>query len=191
MVNAFLNKMTFHYPQANELLAAALNDETCLTPSIYFHVQEVFSQIFFYYPNGLNDRSMKGPRDTSQYIRQWYQLAAMREMVIPRAAATGLDTELSRIEVSQIFTRYMDDMKKTLRPEQQRKTWTYYKGSAEAKRRREAGHVFIAKALWAIGFPPLPQFASDQARSSAAEQDLIKLIILTQNVFPSERYFPL
>lgn len=30
IVNAFLNKMTFHHPQAEELLVAALNDETCL-----------------------------------------------------------------------------------------------------------------------------------------------------------------
>jgi endonuclease/exonuclease/phosphatase family metal-dependent hydrolase len=170
IVNAFLNKMTFHHPQAEELLVAALNDETCLTPSICFHVQEVFSQIFFYYPNGLKDRSVWEPRDTSQYIRQWYQLASMREMVIPRAAATEHGIELSRTEVSQIFTRYMDDMKKTLRPDQQGKKWTYYKGCAEAKMRREAGHVFIANAIWAIGLPRLPQFATDQARSSATEQ---------------------
>jgi hypothetical protein len=54
----------------SKLLVAALNDETCLTPSIYLHVQEIFSQIFFYYPNGLKDRSVWDPRDTSQYIRQ-------------------------------------------------------------------------------------------------------------------------
>ena len=43
IVNAFLNKMTFHHLQVEELLVGALNDETCLTPSICFHVQEVFS----------------------------------------------------------------------------------------------------------------------------------------------------
>ena len=36
--------------------------------------------------------------------------------------------------------------------------------------RREAGHVFIANAIWAIGLPSLPQFDTDQARSSATEQ---------------------
>ena len=170
IVNAFLNKMTFHHPQAEELLVAALNNETCLTPSIYLHVQEIFSQIFFYYPNGLKDRSVWEPRDTSRYIRQWYQLASMREMVIPRVAATEHGIELSKTEVSQIFTKYMDDMKKTLCPNQQGKKWTYYKGCAETKMRREAGHVFIANAIWAIGLPRLPQFDTDQARSSATEQ---------------------
>ena len=36
--------------------------------------------------------------------------------------------------------------------------------------RREAGHVFIANAIWAIGLPRLPQFATDQAQSFATEQ---------------------
>ena len=72
IVNAFFNNMTFHYAQAEELLVAALNDETCLIPSIFLHVQEVFSQIFFHYPHGLKDRSVWEARDASQYIRQWY-----------------------------------------------------------------------------------------------------------------------
>ena len=48
IVNAFLNKMTFHYPQAEELLEATLNHEMCLTPSVQLHVQEVFSAILSY-----------------------------------------------------------------------------------------------------------------------------------------------
>ena len=34
IVNAFLNNMTFHYPQAEEVLVTALNDEACLSQSI-------------------------------------------------------------------------------------------------------------------------------------------------------------
>ena len=36
--------------------------------------------------------------------------------------------------------------------------------------RREAGHVFIANAIWAIGLPGLPSFATEQWQSSATEQ---------------------
>ena len=36
--------------------------------------------------------------------------------------------------------------------------------------RREAGHVFIANAIWAIGLPSLPQFDTNQAPLSATEQ---------------------
>ena len=62
--------------------------------------------------------------------------------MIPRATATEHGIELSKTEVSQIFTKYMDDMKKTLRPDKQGKKWTYYKSCAQAKMRRDAGHVF-------------------------------------------------
>ena len=70
IVNAFLDKITFHHPQAEELLMVALQDEMCLTPSIHLHVEEVFSPIFFHYPNGLRDRSVWEPRDSRQHIRE-------------------------------------------------------------------------------------------------------------------------
>ena len=70
-MHAFLDQITLHHPQAEEMLMPALNDDTCLTPSIYLHVQEVFSNIFFPHPNGLKDRSVQEMRDTKQYIRNW------------------------------------------------------------------------------------------------------------------------
>ena len=36
--------------------------------------------------------------------------------------------------------------------------------------RRQAGHVFVANAIWMIGLPPLPPFATEQLRSPPAEQ---------------------
>ena len=113
IVNAFLNKITFHHPQAEELLVAALQDETCLAPSIHLRVKEVFAPIFFHYPNGLKDRSVWEPRDTNKYIRQWYELASMREWLTPDAAATEHGNELSKAQVSQIFKWYMEDMSDT------------------------------------------------------------------------------
>ena len=103
------------------MLVAALKDETCLTPSIHLRVEEVFSPIFFHYPYGLNDQSVWEPRDTSQYILQWYKLASMRERLTPNAAATEHSNELSKAQVTQIFRMYMEDMKKDPRADQQGK----------------------------------------------------------------------
>ena len=114
-MNAFLNKITFHHPQVEELLVAALMDETCLTPAIHLRVKEVFSPVFFHYPNGLKDRSVWEPRDTSQYIRQWYELASHRQWVTPDAAATEHGKELSKEQVTQIFKLHMNEMQKNLR----------------------------------------------------------------------------
>ena len=180
IVNAFLNNITFDYPQAEELLVAALKDKTCLTPSIHLHVEEVFSPIFFHYPNGLKDRSVWEPRDTSQYIRQWCKLASMRELLIPDAAVTEHSNELSKAQVTQIFQMYMQDMKKDLRADQEGRQWSYYKSCAEAKMKREAGHVFVANAIWRIGLPRLPPFATEQRPSSATDLEAVPQAI--QNV---------
>ena len=172
IVNEFLGKITFNNPKAEEMLVAAMNDESCLTPELHCRVQEMFCPIFFHYPNGLKDRSVWEPRDTSKYIRQWYELASMRAWVMTDAAATEHGEHLSKDQVSKIFQLYMKDMKKTLRPEQLNKPWTYYKSCAEAKMKREAGRTFVADAIWRIGLPRLQSFATEQRDEQLSSQEL-------------------
>ena len=54
-------------------------------------------------------------------------------------------TSWKKAQATQIFKMYMEDMKWS--EDQQGRKWTYYKGCAEAKMRREAGHVFVANAI--------------------------------------------
>ena len=68
IVNEFLGNITFNSPEAEELLVAALKDESCLPPSMHLLLEEMFWPIFFDYPHGLKDRSVWQPRDTSKYI---------------------------------------------------------------------------------------------------------------------------
>ena len=99
IVNEFLGRVTFNNPEAEALLVAALVDESSLSLQMYRRLEEVFSPIFFHYPKGLKDRSVWQPKDTSQYIRQWYELAACRLPVLrstAAAAATEHGRELSR-----------------------------------------------------------------------------------------------
>ena len=126
IVNEFLGKITSNNPVAEDMLIAALTDESCLTPSMHLRVEEVFSRIFFHYPKGLKDRSVWETQDTSEYIRQWYELASLRTFVNPGfAAATEHGEQLSKDQVSQIFIWYMEDMKTSLREDQLNKTWVY------------------------------------------------------------------
>ena len=115
------------------------------------------------------------PRDTITYIRQWYEIASWRKPLLHSttdAAATEHGEQLSKAQVFQIFTWYMQDMKTNLRPDQINKPWTYYKSCAEAKLRREAGHKFVAYAIWAIGLPRLPCFATEQRDQQLSAADL-------------------
>ena len=94
----------------------------------------------------------------------------MRTWLTHDAAATEHGYEFSKTQVTEIFKLYMEDMKKNLRPDQLGKKWVYYKSCAEAKMRREARHVFVANAIWMIGLPPLPPFATEQRQSPPTEQ---------------------
>jgi hypothetical protein len=172
IVNEFLGKITFNSPEAEELLVVALQDEACLPPSMQVLLEEVFSPIFFYYPNGLKDRSVWEPRDTGKYIGEWYKLAAMRTWVTTDATATEHGEQLSGCQVSQIFRLYMEELKTNLRPEQRNRKWSYYKSCTEAKMRCDAGSTFVANAIWAIGLPRLPSFATEQRDGQLSAQDL-------------------
>jgi hypothetical protein len=93
----------------------------------------------------------------------------MRERLTPNAAATEHSNELDKAHVSQIFKMYMEDIKKEERADQLGKKWLYYKSCAHAKMKREAVRVFVANAIWTIGLPRLPPFATEQRRSSAID----------------------
>ena len=66
IVNEFLGKITFDNPEAEALLLAALKDESSLTPEMHRRLEEVFSPIFFSYPNGLKDRTVWEPVSTAK-----------------------------------------------------------------------------------------------------------------------------
>ena len=142
IVNEFLGKVTFCNPEAEAKLVAALVDESSLSFQMYARLEEVFTSIFFHYPNGLKDRSVWQPNDTSQYIRQWYELAACRLPLLrstAAAAATEHGRDFSRAEVTQMFRQYMEDLKNELRRDQLGKNWTYYKSCTDSKLHRLAG----------------------------------------------------
>ena len=177
IVNEFLGQITLNNPEAEQLLLTALEGESCLTPSMQQRIEEVFSPIFFNYPNGLKDRSVWEPRDAGKYIRQWHELAAWRAFVetdddAESTAATEHGKHLSKDKVTQIFTFYLDHFKTSLRPEQVGRPWAYHKRCAESKLNRDSGSRFVAYAIWEIGLPRLPSFATEQRDKQLSKQAL-------------------
>ena len=71
--------------------------------------------------------------------------------------------------MTEIFTTYMKALKKNARLDQQSKDWTYYKNCTWSKIRRLTGSTFVANAIWEIGLPRLPPFATEQRLPSAKE----------------------
>ena len=96
----------------------------------------------------------------------------MRTLVTTDVTATEHGKQLSKEQITQIFKLYMKEFKANLYPEQRNKKPSYYKSCAESKLRREAGHTFLANAIWAIGLPRLPSFATEQRDGQLSAQDV-------------------
>ena len=96
----------------------------------------------------------------------------MRARVAPDAAATEHGEPLSRDQVTQIFMYYMQDLKASLRPDQRDKPWKSHKGYTEARMRDHAGSTFVANAIWTIGLPRLPSFATEKHGKQLSKQDV-------------------
>ena len=163
------------------MLLAAVEDEARLTPSMHKRLQAAFSPIFFHYLRGLNDRSMWQPRDAAKYIRNWRTLAAMRTLVAPDVGATH-GGPLRREQVTQIFNHYVEELKADSRPEQQGKSWQYYKSCTESKMKTQDGSTFVATAIWTIGLPQVPPLATEQHEKQPSKQDLEAIPGAIQNV---------
>ena len=82
IVNAFLDNVTFESTEAERLIKRViLKTGEVIRPNMLLNIDEVFRPIFFYYPNGLDDRTRAEPRNASQYISQWRDIAAWRQAV--------------------------------------------------------------------------------------------------------------
>ena len=76
IVNAFLDNVTFESTEAERLIKRViLKTGEVIRPNMLLNIDEVFRPIFFYYPNGLDDRTRARPLNASQYIRQWRAIA--------------------------------------------------------------------------------------------------------------------
>ena len=168
IVNEFLGNITFNSPEAEALLEAVLREESCLTASTLARVVKVFSPIFCYYPKGLQDCSVWRPRDVRKYIAEWYRLACMRSRF---QHATENGGHLNKEQVAEIFKEYVAAMTTNMRPDQRRRQRSNYI-CANAKLRSEAGSTGLAKAIWAIGLPRLPPFATDQQEQPLSVREL-------------------
>ena len=103
------------------------------------NIDEVFAPIFFYYPNGLRDRTLAEPRNPTQYITQWRDIAAWRQ--IADAGATQYATErLTKQQMQSILHEYIYNFIQNEANDTQRKqSWTKNKSRAEAVLCRRCG----------------------------------------------------
>jgi len=160
IVNAFLDNVTFQSTAAEGVIKRIIlttdNVKKRIWPPDMLHnIDEVFRPIFFHYPNGLSDRTRAEPRDASQYIIQWREIAEWRER-LPEGVPRG--SQLSASQVQNIMHQYIDNfIHNEAYGIQRAQSYTKNKSRAEARLRRLCGSVLMAKAIWAVGLPNIPE----------------------------------
>ena len=160
IVNAFLDNVTFQSTAAEGVIKRIIlttdNVKKRIWPPDMLHnIDEVFRPIFFHYPNGLSDRTRAEPGDASQYIIQWREIAEWRER-LPEGVPRG--SQLSASQVQNIMHQYIDNfIHNEAYGIQRAQSYTKNKSRAEARLRRLCGSVLMAKAIWAVGLPNIPE----------------------------------
>ena len=174
IVNAFLGNITFESTLAESLIKRIIcstNNPRLPWPSDMLHnIDEVFRPIFVNYPNGLSDRSRSEPRDAIQYIRQWREIAELRERWGSQLSGFP-GSQLADSHVQSILHQYIDNfIHYEADALQKAQTWNKNKSRAEARLRRLCGSVPMAKAIWQVGLPNIPEAVFPIDRVLATEQ---------------------
>ena len=112
--------------------------------------------IFFHFPNGLKDRSVRQPNDTSQYNRQWYELAACRLPVLRSTAAAAATQHRHRTQQGRSNTGVQTvhgGPEDRVAPRPARQEMDILQILHRGQNKTHGWTPFVANAIWTIGLP--------------------------------------
>ena len=129
-VNAFLASETIEDDLAEETVNAILCDEAQWGDDALKLIADEFDKVFFYFPNGPQDRTVVEPVDADRVITNWRVLAEWRDAVDPYANADNI--HFSTTERQEVFQCYLQDFTQNhLHPSQQ--GWNFFKRKARRR----------------------------------------------------------
>ena len=149
------------------MLRATLDVESQWDVDMQTRITDVFESIFFEFTNGLADRTRLKPCDARAYINKWRDLAAWRDEVIPNANAQL--RRFSGTSVAEVRDLYYGHFLTTMRSDQDKKR---LRSRFALRLKTEAGSRFVASAVWEIGLPRLPAFATEQRPRPLSAEEL-------------------
>ena len=158
IVNAFLDNVTLESTEAEAVIKRTILNASIWPPNMLHDIDDVFRPIFFNYPNGLSDRTRAEPRDASQYIRQWREIAKWRNSGTWVPLLPEVHQLLAATQVQSIMHQYIDNFIRNEADDTQRaESWNKNKSRAEARLRRLCGSAMMAKVIWQVGLPNVPE----------------------------------
>ena len=166
ILNEFIGNATFENADVDDMLRAALDAESQWDTDMQTRITDVFEPIFFEFTNGLADRTRLKPRDARAYINKWRDLAALRDEVIPNANDRLI--HFSGTQVTRVRDLYYGRFLTTARPDQDKRR---LRSCFASRLKTEAGSSFVAHAIWEIGLPRLPSFATEQRQTQLSASE--------------------
>ena len=158
IVNAFLDNVTLESTEAEAVIKRIILTANIWPPNMLHNIDAVFRPIFFNYPNGLSDRTRAEPRDASQYIRQWREIAKWRNNGTWEPLLPEVHQLLAATQVQSIMHQYIDNFIRNEADDTQKAgSWNKNKSRAEARLRRLCGSAMMAKVIWQVGLPNVPE----------------------------------
>ena len=106
-INAFLASETIEDDLAEETVNAILCDEAQWGADALKLIADEFDKVFFYFPNGLQDRTVVETVDADRIITNWRALAEWRDDVDPNANAGNI--HFSTAQRQNVFQCYLQD----------------------------------------------------------------------------------
>ena len=174
IVNAFLDNPTFENNEAETLIKQGiLRKGKVMEPNMLRNIDEVFRPIFFEYPYGLEDRTRARPRDASQYIRNWRDIATWRHKADIVPALRHATEPLAKHQVQSILHHYIENfIRKEANEIQRTQPWNKNKSRAEAMLRRLCGSTMMAKLIWEVGLPNISEVLPATEQQQALKEDV-------------------
>ena len=158
IVNAFLDNVTLESTEAEAVIKRIILTANIWPPNMLHDIDEVFRPIFFNYPNGLSDRTRAEPRDASQYIRQWREIVKWRNNGTWEPPLPEVHQLLAATQVQSIMHQYIDNFIRNEADDTQKaESWNKNKSRAEARLRKLCGSAMMAKVIWQVGLPNVPE----------------------------------
>ena len=173
IVNAFLDDLTFENAVAELVIKQAVVDEIP-NEDTFQNIDELFTSIFFYFPNGIKDQTTWKPVNTGSYIQEWRRIEEFGKL---HSKACGSSPQ-------NIFHQYIQwFIDSEANRDQKRDTWNKNKSRAEARLNRTCGSRHVAFAIWQVGLPDtqLPSFAAPELLATEQQQKE-EIAQATQNV---------
>ena len=152
IVNAFTDKVALDDPKAEAIIKTTLINKPTWPPGLLQDIDDMFKQIFFEFPNGIQDQNTWTPRDSREIIQQWEEAAAFRRYA--DADQLPHDPYYDAKQIRRIFDCYIEwfineNTTGMERQESRRKN----RDRATARLERLCGDMYLVFGIWTVGLP--------------------------------------